>query len=283
MKRILSFIGALLIVYQLAYPQIGSAILYLGTGTISNVSISMVYKTVILDSHGNGIPYHIIDSLSTPDSSIAYQVQRLFPKVSILIRDKEYFVNLSSIHPSKNISMVDSTKVAFPTKKMILVKLMNGESFEGEFISSNDSTATYQSSLGFITIRKSMILSLQPIKGLFSPKTMEPSSNTKRVLVTEYNNLPLLILTIAGGAWAVSLFNDAKDYSNAADLLNRLGPKNAADEADSKYRTKLWTGFVVSLGSVIFFVLAVTPTENYIEQPITVIPTSNGIRVTVHF
>jgi hypothetical protein len=57
-----------------------------------------------------------------------------------------------------------------PPKNQVRVSLVNGNSFEGYFISSNDSNATYQSNLGSITINKTMVLSVQPINAA-------PSSN----------------------------------------------------------------------------------------------------------
>ena len=173
-------------------------------------------------------------------------------------------------------TQMDSVKVRIPTKKMALVKLLNGEVFEGELISANDSTATYQSNLGLVTIFKTMILSIQPINGL-------SSSNTKKILVTEYDNTALIIPAIAGAVWAVTLFSDAKYHRNAANQLNSLGLGGAAKSENDKYGEKLFTGIVVSLASVVFFGLAITPTESYLEQPVTVIPTSNGVRVAVHF
>ena len=279
MKQFFSFF-LLCLAYQISQAQIGSAIVYLHTGTVSNISITLIHKTVLLDNKGIGIPYHIIDSLSTPDSSVANQIQRLFPKISIVSRRNGYFLDFVSLQVKP---LPDSTKLSLSITKSVLVRLLNGETFEGEFISSDDSTATYKTNLGTLTIKKSMILSAQSISTLPASETSGSSSKTKTVLVSEYNSLPLLLLTIGGGAWAVSLFSDASDYSKAADAFNHLGLKSSADDANCNYNTKLWTGIGVSLVSVVFFVLAVTPTETYIEQPVTVIPTSNGIRVVVHF
>jgi len=79
----------------------------------------------------------------------------------------------SKINSSNNSSI--QKKDSLQTKQMVLVKLLNGKSFEGEFVSSTDSTATYQSDLGFITINKLMIFSLQPIKSPSSSKIRETS------------------------------------------------------------------------------------------------------------
>jgi hypothetical protein len=154
----------------------------------------------------------------------------LFPKIQVLSRDKEYFVNFSSIHPSRTISTMDSakvifppsrtistmdsTKVIFPTKKLILVKLMNGESFDGEFISSNDSTATYQSSLGFITIRKSMILSIQPINSVPSSNATGSAPHSKKVIARDPTSVALKFCIDLAGSHKVS----AMGHSGSMDV-----------------------------------------------------------------
>jgi hypothetical protein len=81
--------------------------------------------------------------------------------------------DMSKKDPQKTISL--QKKDSLQAKQMILVKLLNGNSFEGEFISANDSTATYQSNLGFITTNKSMIYSVQPINNISPSKTKETS------------------------------------------------------------------------------------------------------------
>ena len=173
MKRIFLFVESLLLMCQFAYSQIGSARIYLHDSTVSHISVNMISKEIILDSQGKGISYHIIDSLSTPDSSIANQIQGLFPNVQTTNRDKEYIVNFSLINPPKIISV--QKKDSLQAKQMVLVKLLNGQSFEGEFISSNDSAATYRSNLGSITINKSMIFSLQPVDSSSRSKTKHTS------------------------------------------------------------------------------------------------------------
>jgi hypothetical protein len=144
----------------------------------------------------------------------------LFPKIQVLSRDKEYFVNFSSIHPSRTISTMDSAKVVlppsrtistmdsakiiFPTKKLIRVKLMNGEFFDGEFISSNDSAATYQSSLGFVTIRKSMILSLQAINSVPSSNATGSTPYSKKIIARNPTSVALKFCIDLAGSHKVS-------------------------------------------------------------------------------
>ncbi len=85
-----------------------------------------------------------------------------------------HYSDMSKKDSSETISI--QKKDSLQAKQMILVKLLNGNSFEGEFISANDSTATYQSNLGFITINKSMIYSVQPINNISPSKTKETSA-----------------------------------------------------------------------------------------------------------
>jgi hypothetical protein len=163
--------------------------------------------------------------------------------------------------------------------------MLNGESFQGEFLSSTDSTVTYQTSAGSIIVIKKDILTVRKISKDFfyqSPAS-NPERRSNKILIKEYNSLPLLILPVAGVVGAILWFGDAKDYSDAADILNGFGLKNAADEASTKSNEKLLLGIGASVLSLIFLVVAVTPSEHYIDQPVAFIPTANGIRVVVQF
>jgi hypothetical protein len=189
-------------------------------------------------------------------------------------------------------NLIVSPKSSFPQqadqnsslKNLVVVSLLNGESFQGEFISSTDSTATYQTKIGSVSIKKNDILSIKPLSNNVSTQVPKAEPlRTNKVLVKEYKNLPLLIITVGAGAWAVSLFGDASDYSKAADAFNILGLHNLADEANSESSTKLWEGIGLSAVAIAFLIWAVIPTETYIDQPVSIIPTSNGVRVAVHF
>ncbi len=169
------------------------------------------------------------------------------------------------------------------TENKFTIRTVTGNSFLGKFVQATDSTVTYSTDSGSIVLLKSNILSVERFQHPNSSIVKKQPHETRNILIKEYDNLPLLIITVAGGAWAVSLFSDAKDYSDAADAFAILGLNKLAKEAHDKYDTKLLTGIGVSIVAVIFFVWAITPTEKYIEQPISIIPTSDGIRVAVHF
>jgi hypothetical protein len=161
----------------------------------------------------------------------------------------------------------------------VLVKLLDGRNIEGVYLSSTESTATYRTSNDTVVLSKSLILSAQLISNTQSSKKVSP----KMVPVKEYDRLPLLILTVAGGVGAAFLFKDASDYSDAADALRSLRLTKLADEAESTSSERLWFGIGASVVSIVFLVLAVTPTTHYIEQPVTIIPTSNGVRLAIRF
>jgi hypothetical protein len=182
---------------------------------------------------------------------------------------------------------VESEPSALTNKpqNLVIVSMLNGESFQGEFLSSTDSTVTYQTSAGSIIVIKKDILTVRKISKDFfyqSPAS-NPERRSNKILIKEYNSLPLLILPVAGVVGAILWFGDAKDYSDAADILNGFGLKNAADEASTKSNEKLLLGIGASVLSLIFLVVAVTPSEHYIDQPVAFIPTANGIRVVVQF
>jgi hypothetical protein len=233
----------------------------------NNISTDSLF---VITRNGEKIYYNTFYS---SESSITFKTNYgtvIIPQSLILSRGQVESESSASINKSQNI---------------VTVSMLNGDSFQGEFLSSSDSSATYKTSIGTITVKKNNILSARnSIQGSTSQMSdINTNRRTKRIAVQKYTSLPLLIFTVAGGAWAVSLFGDAKDYSNAEELFNNLGLKNLANEASTKYSEKFWTGIGVSIVSIVFFVLAITPSESYIEQPVTVIPTSNGMSVIVQF
>ena len=95
--------------------------------------------------------------------------------------------------------------------------------------------------------------------------------------------MPLLIFTAAGVTGAIIWFKDSSDDSNAADAFNQLGLKALGDQASTKSNNELLYGIGASVASLVFLAIAVTPTERYIDQPVTIVPTANGIRLAVQF
>jgi hypothetical protein len=172
-----------------------------------------------------------------------------------------------------------------PSKYPLAITMVNGESFNGALLSSTDSTVTYQTSVGIVTVVKKDVLSITSNpKG---PIRQSPSRNSERrvntITVKEYNSLPLLIFTAAGVTGAILWFKDASDYSSASNAFTALGLTAAAADANTKSNTDIYLGVGASIASLAFLLIAVTPTEQYINQPVTIIPTSNGIRLAVQF
>jgi hypothetical protein len=89
--------------------QLGSAVIYLKNDSILHVFINFVSQRALLDLHGQGIPYKAIDSLLTPDSTIAYQLQGIIPKSRIERRVNIYFFNFSLIFPSRKTTPKKNT------------------------------------------------------------------------------------------------------------------------------------------------------------------------------
>ena len=174
-----------------------------------------------------------------------------------------------------------NTSLKYP----VTVTMVNGESFKGAVLNSTDSTVTYQTSIGSVTVAKKDILSVRnnSMDSFRSETTSTPDRQVNRITVKEYNSLPLLVLSAAGVAGAIIWFKDSSDDSNAADALNQLGFTNLSDQASTKSTHELLYGFGASLVALVSFVVAITPTEHYIDQPVTIIPTTNGIRLAVHF
>jgi len=152
-----------------------------------DVKVDKILTSVILDVSGSGIPYHAIDSLKSSDTAIVFQLQRRAPAISMVTHSEGYTLIFPSASlPSPDAAHQDSVQVSvnIPTAapQIVMLKMVNGDVYEGSFVSSNDSTATYQTSSGILTVRKSMVLAIEPefiekeLKSDF--KTSEFSQNT---------------------------------------------------------------------------------------------------------
>ena len=172
-----------------------------------------------------------------------------------------------------------------PLKYPLVVTMVNGESFKGALLSSTDSTATYQTSVGSVTVMKKDVLSVSNApRDSFRPTPKADSErHIGRITVKEYNSLPLLIFTAAGVAGAIVWFKESSDDSNASDAFKQLGLNTLADQASTQSSNELLYGIGASVVAVVFLMIAVTPTERYIDQPVTIIPTAKGIRLAVQF
>jgi hypothetical protein len=91
--------------------QVGSAVNYLKNDSILHVFINSVSQRALLDPHGQGIPYRAIDSLLTPDSAIAYQLQGFIPKLRIERRVNIYFVDFSLMFPAQKVTSKINTMI----------------------------------------------------------------------------------------------------------------------------------------------------------------------------
>ncbi len=89
--------------------QLGSAIIYLKNDSILHVFINSVSQRAFLDPHGEGIPYKAIDSLLTPDSTIAYQLQDIIPKLRVERRVNIYFCDFSPMVPLQKGTLKKNT------------------------------------------------------------------------------------------------------------------------------------------------------------------------------
>lgn len=111
LKKLIIILGLLSILCTYySFAQLGSALIYLKNDSIMNVSISLIHQRGMLDAQGQGIPFFAIDSLITPDRSIAYQIQDFISQVQIKQRDQSYFIDLSTIFPTIKRKLLDDEK-----------------------------------------------------------------------------------------------------------------------------------------------------------------------------
>lgn len=157
---------------------------------ISNLSISdeiyfkngYIYKNVkIIDSTNNIIKVQI-------DKNTKYFELRGIDRILYT----RYNPNNSSEFISPEPKTINQNEIIYTE-----IKLLTGEKIIGRYLSSTDSTATYQTDKDSITLQKRLILSVNKINKKANDETMIKFKN--KLVVKEYKNLPLLILAVGVG------------------------------------------------------------------------------------
>jgi hypothetical protein len=219
----------------------------------------MVYRCVAIDTLGD----QAIITMTSQIDTIKYE--------SVLgVELKTYGAYKKSVlEPMSNIEREHYLKIA--DTKMdpqfdVEIKTVQGVSYYGKFIRSDDTSAIYATSNGDVTLKKSDILSATKYSnnGKTTVALSKPGMNN--VAVKEYKRLPLLALAIGGGIGAYALFNKASDYSYF-------------DKGKSK--TYTWMAVGVTTFSVFIFIQAITPTVTILERPVAIIPTAHGISFSI--
>lgn len=182
-------------------------------------------------------------------------------------------VNIFVNYEILRIPLTDIIRIAFP--QIAIVTLYDGKSIRGDFITSTDSSVIYETEHGRVVIDKKNIFSITNISETKMPTIRDDSRNRQidESVSTNYESLPLLIITIAAGVFAGICFNDAINYSNTADFLSKLELTDAANEAHRKSDENWVLGMGASVVAIISFLVAVEPTESYKEQQLSVVPT----------
>lgn len=192
-------------------------------------------------------------------------------------------VNIFSQNGYLRISLNEILRVG--PSQICIVTLYDGKSIKGDFISSTDSSVSYETDYGRLVVDKKNIYSIKNISDR-NPAAIPDADRYRQInrsVTTEYRDLPWLIVTVGAAVGAGLWFNDAKNYSNASDVFNKLNLNVAANEARNKSDEKILYGIGASVIAIVSFIVAVEPTETYSDQQITMIPTQNGLRMVVHF
>ena len=187
----------------------------------------------------------------------------------------------------------------FPTSKQadtldVQLTTVRGDTFWGAFIKSDDSTVTYLTKDGQLTLKKTEILSLTK-KSIMARSDNQNTHKPKttKIEIKEYKQLPLLIFVVAGGVWSYDLIKKSNDLSDAVIVYDKLiaiatgslkqqleqQKESAKQESDQK----LLQGIAIGSLSFIIFVISVQPTIDIIEQPISVVPTNHGVSLCIRF
>jgi hypothetical protein len=98
-KRTLLLFLLFLISNRVCFSQIGSTFIFLKTGQIMNVSISLVHKGGLVESNGTGFPFFTIDSVSTSDSTLVNRIEAFLPEIEVEQNGQKYLINMSKLFP----------------------------------------------------------------------------------------------------------------------------------------------------------------------------------------
>jgi hypothetical protein len=161
------------------------------------------------------------------------------------------------------------------------IKLLTGETINGRYLSSTDSTVTYQTEKDYITINRSLILSVSKINKNVTNGTTNKFKN--KMVIKEYKDLSLLIFTLGGGIGAYALFKKASDCEDAATAFKLLNFTDGANKAFSEAKEYRTWGIIVTGISVISFYFATRPTEIEVSKNFSLIPQGNRITLTYKY
>ena len=167
-----------------------------------------------------------------------------------------------------------------PGAMLLTVRTLTGDRFEGTFRTSDSATVTYTTKDGYRIVNRAHILSVeQAITRADSRK----SSPTKLVTVREYENLWVAVPAIAGAIWSFTSFSKASDLRDGIDAAKALGLGAYTGQAETEASEKETIGVLTAIGSLALFIVAFDATETTIEQPVSLVPTSNGVTLSLRF
>ena len=236
----------------------------------------------------NGYVYKNVVVVDTLDNNLIIQFNLLRQSIPVNeIRAVTYLPLIPGsiavlLEEPNSISATSETTYIYQQKDSfdIQVATLRGDTFRAAFVKSSDSSVTYLTKQGQMTLKKAEILSATKIR---KEKSDVYKSKTTKVEIKEYDKLPLLIFAIGGGVWTYDLISKSNDLSNAADVFGKLNMQDAKLKAQQDSDQKLIEGLAVGTVSLIIFIVSVQPTTNVVEQPISVIMTNDGIKLCLRF
>lgn len=167
-----------------------------------------------------------------------------------------------------------------PSATLLTVRTLTGDHFEGTYRNSDSATVTYTTKDGYRVVNRSHILSVEQAIARDDSRRQSP---VKLVTVREYEHLWVTIPAIAGAIWSFSSFSKASDLRDGIDAAKALGLGAYTSKAESDASEKETTGVLTAIGSLVLFYIAFDATETTIEQPVSLVPTSHGVTLSLTF
>ena len=163
------------------------------------------------------------------------------------------------------------------SKTIVLIQTVTGDRFEGRFVSSDDISVTYSTPDSSRTINRNHILSVSRLDDSTPPSAQRNPKQVHRV--KEYSNLGWAVPAIIGGIATYAFISSASEKRDAIDALNALNLGYLTGDLEKEAAEKELFAGLVGVASLVCLIVAFTPTEVLIEQPISLRPTGSGIRI----
>jgi len=191
-----------------------------------------------------------------------------------------YFADANAVLPNFDQEKIDMLKSCLGTNVTIITK--NSAFYQGFLVyCQNDTIKIFSSQNNIATaFHVSEIRNIRnPAGNILYDSEIQYSfpQEGKTMKINEYPRLSVLLLTVGCGYLAYDNFSKAKDYQDAADIINMLGGNDT--KLREKAEEKTGIGILSTFGTVISFFIAINPEVK--EIPVTAKLTNNKIQFSI--